>query len=90
MKSKLNVRLLRRIQKKITKHPELFDMSSWSHETSCGTSCCIGGWALILSGVAKPGGFCSFRKDGEVTSAQANSLPEAIALAAYRALGGKE
>lgn len=34
--------------------------------------------------------FCSFRKDDEVTSAQANSLPEAIALAAYRALGGKE
>lgn len=43
----LNVPLLRKIKDQITAHPNDFYMCSWK----CGTACCIGGWALTLSGV---------------------------------------
>jgi hypothetical protein len=56
-KRKLNVKLLRRIQKHILEEPKRFWMGWW--ETSsipdvnpapCGTTACIAGWALALSG----------------------------------------
>lgn len=53
MKPKMNVRLLRRVQKKILKEPEQFLMERWyehNPETvpNCGTAACIAGWAVAL------------------------------------------
>lgn len=66
MKTKLNVKLLRKIQKHILAEPKRFIMGWWNEKSSpgeplndfemcstipkCGTAACIGGWALILSG----------------------------------------
>lgn len=63
---KLNVKLLRKIQRHITEEPRRFVMSNWMRRGSpgaiitdfasqqpipdCGTAACIGGWALLLSG----------------------------------------
>jgi hypothetical protein len=59
-KPKLNVRLLRRVQKHIEAEPRRMKMKLWldrnpfERERSalppCGTTACIAGWALILSG----------------------------------------
>lgn len=57
---KLNVRLLRRVQKAILKHPWQFEMSWWFDNTlhlsrstlepkGCGTAACIAGWAVHLT-----------------------------------------
>ncbi len=53
----MNVRLLRRVQRAILKHPDQFNMRWWFHALDatgrpaggCGTAACIGGWALALS-----------------------------------------
>jgi hypothetical protein len=61
-KKKLNVRLLRRIQKHIMAEPKRYDQNVWIKEVDpnvdpyyppCGTMACIAGWAQILS--AQPG-----------------------------------
>lgn len=46
----MNIPLLRKIQKRLDKNPELFRMEHWTNEVSCGTAYCIGGWAMELSG----------------------------------------
>lgn len=61
-KEKLNVKLLRRIQKAILRHPDQFDMEWWFQSYlkfnskpalleagGCGTAACIAGWAVHLS-----------------------------------------
>lgn len=56
-KLKLNVRLLRRIQKALLKEPSQFNMEQYFNDRSttkrkpanCGTAACIGGWAYALS-----------------------------------------
>ena len=63
-KPKLNVRLLRRIQKQILAEPRQFFMSWWFTSDpddvmskkipNCGTAACIGGWAVALSKKMKP------------------------------------
>lgn len=52
----MNVRLLRRIEKRILKEPGQFDMGDWLRRGlpkdklhPCGTEACIAGWACILS-----------------------------------------
>jgi len=53
----MNVKLLRRIQKAIRKEPRRFNMLWWvvtgDQESPCGTSACIGGYAVILSKIPK-------------------------------------
>jgi len=44
----MNVKLLRRIQKAISKEPEKYDQDAW-----CGSECCLAGHAVILSGHAE-------------------------------------
>ncbi len=46
----MNVELLHKVADVIAKHPEQFDMLTWD----CGTTACIAGWALRLSGVGIP------------------------------------
>jgi uncharacterized protein YqiB (DUF1249 family) len=55
-KPKLNVRLLRKVQKAILKHANQFRMEWWTDcvdskgnpAGGCGTAACIGGWAIML------------------------------------------
>lgn len=42
----LNIALLLRVADTIAKYPHAFDMCTWD----CGTTACIAGWALRLSG----------------------------------------
>ena len=51
-KRKMNVKLLRRIQRWLMRlrHPEHFDMNSFGEKGNCGTSYCIAGKALQLKG----------------------------------------
>lgn len=44
----LNLPLFDRIKAHITAHPDQFDMNSWWTVGSCGTACCIAGWACAL------------------------------------------
>jgi len=44
----MNKELGRKVLHQVEAHPELFDMDSWVNE--CGTTCCIGGHALLKSG----------------------------------------
>lgn len=48
-KRKFNVKLLRRVQKKILAQPKGFDMSGYEMDTACGTERCIAGWAIALN-----------------------------------------
>ncbi len=72
--STLNVDLLLQIADRIAKRPEAFDMGHWD----CGTTACIAGWALRLSG--KQWGLA---QDGHMYSAadaaQCLGLDESIA-----------
>jgi len=64
-KQKINVRLLRRIQKQILKEPRQFIMSRYfAHSQripNCNTAACIAGWAIAL-------------KEGITPKAAANSF----------------
>ncbi len=45
--------LRRRVAEQIREHPELHDQSDWggeSKDASCGTPCCVAGWACRLGG----------------------------------------
>ncbi len=60
----LNVNLLLKVADTIAKHPQAFDMGDWD----CGTTACIAGWALRLSGKRY-----GLSKDGMFSSADAAS-----------------
>ena len=48
----MNIPLLRKVQTAITMEPSMFDMDNFfgsSEESPCGTTCCIGGWAVTLA-----------------------------------------
>jgi hypothetical protein len=45
----MNVKLLRRIQKRILKHPDSYDQNVMISRDECGTTACIAGWAVLLS-----------------------------------------
>lgn len=51
--NRMNVRLLRRIQKQILKEPRQFYQDAWFERAegipNCGTAACIAGWAIALS-----------------------------------------
>lgn len=47
----MNVELLEKIAEVIVNDPAHFDMNYFTHETACGTTHCIGGWAETISGV---------------------------------------
>ncbi len=47
----MNVALLTRVRDKILESPEGFDMGNWSQRTECGTTHCIGGLVMLLSGL---------------------------------------
>jgi len=62
MKKKINVKLLRQVQQAIISEPKLYDQNdfmaavdkdgyttSLSNKDTCGTKCCIAGWAVKLS-----------------------------------------
>jgi hypothetical protein len=49
----MNIKLLRKIQKRILEEPAQFQMDSWFLNNpnmipNCGTAACIGGWAVTL------------------------------------------
>lgn len=49
----VNQVLAQEILDKITAHPDQHRQGMWaskSNDTECGTSCCIAGWACVLSG----------------------------------------
>lgn len=58
--NKMNVRLLRRIQKQILKEPRQFQMESVFTDhlnvkiPHCGTAACIVGWAIAMQSKLKP------------------------------------
>lgn len=48
----MNIPLLRKVQSAILAEPEKFDMSAFfrkAEKPECGTTACIGGWAIALS-----------------------------------------
>ena len=56
-KSKMNVRLLRKVQKHILEEPKRYDqdiVAKASSEAPCGTACCIAGWAEVLGNSKSP------------------------------------
>jgi hypothetical protein len=83
-KVKLNTALLEQVRDKIAAEPENFDMADFFAvvveygEVKCKTVCCIGGWALFLSGHTTPvTGSCAFAAATAVlglTFAQADAL----------------
>lgn len=46
----VNIPLLRKVMEHITTHPEEYDQREYAVRSDCGTSHCIAGWALALSG----------------------------------------
>jgi hypothetical protein len=78
---KLNVRLLRRVQKAILRHADQFQMSCWKSNSlddedssaagGCGTAACIGGWAVFLHGKYK----------------KVSQIPKQTSVAAHDAIG---
>lgn len=46
----VNVPLLRKVMDHITAHPEEYDQREYAVRTDCGTTHCVAGWALALSG----------------------------------------
>jgi len=46
-----NTDLMIEIRNQITNHPETHNQKSWGSRTDCGTTHCIAGWAIVLSGV---------------------------------------
>jgi len=62
----MNVELLRKVQKAITKEPGRFRMSTWGEVArgpACGTVGCIAGWAALLNVTENPD---EFRKHVDV------------------------
>lgn len=54
--SRLNIELLKKVRRKIKSTPYAYDQGDdirKSHRAPCGTACCIGGWADILSAPTK-------------------------------------
>lgn len=47
----MNLELLKKVRQQIEDHPELHSQFSYGVRTPCGTTHCIAGWALSLSGV---------------------------------------
>lgn len=45
-----NTELGRLVLKQVETEPETFDMRTWVHRTSCGTTACLAGHALLFSG----------------------------------------
>lgn len=80
MKNKINIRLLRRIQKAILKHHRQFDMSYWftgrdatgKPAGGCGTAGCIAGWAVHLARKNKT--LAATRAEVESAAAEARQL----------------
>ena len=56
-KPKMNIALLRKVQKEILARPDQFNMDGWFKQSAsngfraggCGTAGCIGGWGLALT-----------------------------------------
>ena len=46
----LNLELFEKIKTQILANPENLDMTFYVHDTPCGTTYCIAGWAVHLSG----------------------------------------
>lgn len=44
-----NVDLMLRVREQITTHPETHNQNQWARRGSCGTTHCIGGWAVAFS-----------------------------------------
>ncbi len=57
-KLKMNIPLLRKIQRQIVKTPKQFIMAKWFHQDpkipKCHTAACIGGWAIALINQENP------------------------------------
>ena len=44
------VSLAERVRDQIVQHPESHNQKVWVQQTSCGTTACVAGWAVLLSG----------------------------------------
>ncbi|AMS02636.1 hypothetical protein BJD55_gp130 [Gordonia phage Yvonnetastic] len=49
--TEVNVELIDKVLEAVEKHPEQHDQGSWGFkEEGCGTTMCVAGWAVVLSG----------------------------------------
>lgn len=55
----MNIPLLTQIRDAIANDPDHFDMDTFASRTACGTTCCIAGYASVISG-----GALTFDADG--------------------------
>jgi hypothetical protein len=93
---RINVELLDRIEQQITEHPETWDQDAWFRlprmrktpvaTPPCGTTLCVAGWAVSLSGYKLVPG--RFDREGYLCIAPDGQ--EDIAVAARRLLGLSE
>lgn len=76
----MNADLGRKVLDHVTAHREQFDMSDFGHiDPECGTVCCLGGWAMVLSGYhVSPQAF--FRPDGSVVGSEGDEARELLGL----------
>ena len=72
-----NLELAKLVYKQVTEFPETFDMSAWGYQNKCGTSACIAGHAMLLSGYGLLGENVFVRPDGSPVH---NNTQEALSL----------
>lgn len=88
----LNVPLLTKVLDHVTAHPEEWNQTVWAVEHSCGTACCVAGWAAVMAGYelkfdgsAVCGCGCTDALDGDTASY--TTTGEFISDVAQRELG---
>jgi len=83
-----NPRLGRKVLDFVTAHRDQFDMGAWGYTShACGTTGCLAGWAMILSGytlaVNQSSGAETFRRpDGSEVSDEGGEAQELLGLTA--------
>lgn len=48
--TELNVPLLTKVLEHVTAHPEEWDQSNWAVRRDCGTTYCVAGWTVTMTG----------------------------------------
>lgn len=46
----IDVPLLRKVLDFVTEHPEVHDQNIWAEKSPCGTSCCLAGHTVLMTG----------------------------------------
>lgn len=48
--TELNVPLLSKVLEHVTAHPEEWDQANWAVQRDCGTTYCVAGWTVAMTG----------------------------------------